>query len=57
MTEQQIQAKIREERNNYQRQWRAKNKDKVRAINARYWAKRARQKIEKEAQDEQKETD
>ena len=57
MTEQQIQAKIREERNSYQRQWRAKNKDKVRAINARYWAKRARQKIEKEAQDEQKETD
>lgn len=25
----------------YQREWRRKNKDKVRAINHRYWAKRA----------------
>ena len=57
MTEQQIQARAREERNSYQREWRAKNKDKVRAINARYWAKRARQTIEKEVQDEQKEAD
>lgn len=26
----------------YQREWRRKNKDKVRAINHRYWEKRAK---------------
>lgn len=29
------------ERREYYRQWRAKNKDRVREYNARYWAKRA----------------
>ena len=29
------------ERRVYYRQWRAKNKDRVREYNARYWAKRA----------------
>ena len=28
-------------RNEYHREWRAKNRDKVKAINARYWEKRA----------------
>lgn len=28
-------------RNDYYRRWRANNKDRVRAYNARYWAKRA----------------
>lgn len=32
---------IREERNRYQREWRKKNKDKVRAANERYWLKKA----------------
>ena len=57
MTDQQIQAKAREERNQYLRQWRAKNKDKVRAINARYWAKKARKRMESEDHDEQETTD
>lgn len=30
-----------EARRAYLREWRAKNKDRVRAYNARYWAKRA----------------
>lgn len=30
----------REERNRYQREWRAKNKDRVRAIHRRYWEKK-----------------
>ena len=57
MTDQQIQATAREERNQYLRQWRAKNKDKVRAINARYWAKKARKRMESEDHDEQETTD
>ncbi len=57
MTEQQMQDKARQERNSYQRQWRARNKERVKAINARYWAKRARQKIEEEAQNGQKAAD
>lgn len=31
----------REARNAYTRRWRAKNKDKVRDSNLRYWARRA----------------
>ncbi len=30
-------------RNAYHREWRAKNRDKVKAINARYWEKKAQQ--------------
>lgn len=36
---------IRNEKNLYQREWRAKNKDRVRVINRRYWAKRALKKL------------
>lgn len=32
---------IRQARNAYLREWRSKNPDKVKAINDRYWAKRA----------------
>ena len=53
MTDLQI-REAKDERNRYQREWRAKNKDKVRAINARYWAKRARQRKESEDHNEQK---
>lgn len=31
----------RQERNRYSREWRARNKDKVREANRRYWEKRA----------------
>ena len=38
----------REERREYFRQWRSKNKDKVRESNRRYWEKRAAKKVEKQ---------
>ena len=31
---------IREEKNRYHREWYAKNKDKVKAANKRYWLKK-----------------
>ena len=44
MDDKRVEEMVREERNRYQREWRAKNKERVRAINARYWWKKARQK-------------
>lgn len=51
MTAQEQEA-ARKARNQYHREWRAKNKEKVKEINARYWAKRAAQmeRNEQEAQ-------
>lgn len=43
-----IDAIAREERLAYMREWRAKNKDKVRANNKRYWEKKALKRIERE---------
>ena len=40
----------REERNAYFREWRAKNKDKVKAINKRYWENRAKINVENKAE-------
>ena len=37
------------ERREYYRQWRAKNKDRVREYNARYWAKRAERMAREQA--------
>ncbi len=47
---QDIEKIAREERNAYFREWRAKNKDKVKAINKRYWENRAKNNIEKKAE-------
>lgn len=42
-----VQREAAEARNAYARKWRAANKDKVRASNQRYWARRAeREKAE-----------
>ncbi len=38
--------KARSEFNRYQREWRARNKDRVKAINKRYWEKRAAKREE-----------
>lgn len=35
-----MREKARQARNSYQRDWRKKNPEKVRAINERYWARR-----------------
>lgn len=44
---------IRKEKNLYQREWRAKNKDRVRVINRRYWKKRALKKLIEESKQKQ----
>ena len=43
-----IEDLAREERLNYFKEWRAKNKSKVRANNQRYWEKKAREKLDRE---------
>lgn len=43
-----LEQRIKEAQREYQRQWRAKNPDKVRAKNRRYWEKKAREAMEKE---------
>lgn len=35
--------KAKEARNKYMREWRAKNKDKVKVIQERYWKKKGRE--------------
>ena len=40
------------ERREYYRQWRAKNKDRVREYNARYWAKRAERSAQSQNESE-----
>ena len=43
--------KARLERNRYAREWRAKNKDKVREANRRYWEKKASEASQEAAQE------
>lgn len=43
-----LEESARKERLEYYRQWRAKNKDKVRESNLRYWERRAAKKAEAE---------
>ena len=43
------QEKARQARNQYAREWRARNRDKVKANNERYWAKKAAAAEEQEA--------
>lgn len=46
MTDQKLQELAREEQRRYEKEWRAKNPDKVREKNRRYWAKRALKRLE-----------
>lgn len=48
-----IEELVREEQREYYRQWRAKNKDKVRENNRRYWEKRAQKKLAEMQKSEQ----
>ncbi len=41
MNEPEMRELARQERNRYLREWRAKNKDKVRETNQKYWERRA----------------
>ncbi|MBQ8075622.1 MAG: hypothetical protein IJ237_06520 [Oscillospiraceae bacterium] len=45
MNEVDMMEKIRQARNKYQREWRAKHPDKVRAINMRYWQKKVMEEL------------
>ena len=46
-----IEKKAKKLRAKYQREWRSRNKDKVAAINKRYWNKKAAALIEQEHED------
>ena len=46
MAEMTLEERAKEERREYFRQWRAKNPDKVRENNRRYWERRAARKVE-----------
>ncbi len=48
-----IEKKAKELQAKYHREWRAKNKDKVAAINERYWLKKAAALIEREKEDDE----
>lgn len=55
MTE--IEKKAKELQADYHRKWRAKNKEKVAAINKRYWKKKAAALIEREKQENEAEAE
>ena len=46
MTEKEIQRIAKEVRAEYAREWRAKNPEKTRAYNRRYWERKAKAKAE-----------
>lgn len=46
-----LEERAAEERREYYRQWRAKNKDKVKEKNRRYWERRASKKAQVERGD------
>lgn len=51
MTDLELKEAARQERNRYAREWRKKNKERVKANNARYWERRA-EKIIKEREED-----
>ena len=54
MTESMLKEQAAKERREYFRQWRAKNPNKVRENNRRYWERRAAKKAEIEEMQEDK---
>lgn len=48
MNEKQLHEKALEMRRAYQKEWRRKNKDKVRASNRRYWERKAQKTAQQE---------
>jgi hypothetical protein len=48
VSEKEIQELVKEEKRRYAREWRAKNSEKVRAANQRYWEKRAQKRLDTE---------
>ena len=44
-----MQKNAKDARNEYYRQWRANNKDRIREYNARYWKRRAERMAQEQA--------
>lgn len=53
MTEMSIDEAAVEERRKYQREWRAKNKEKIKGYHETYWRKKARQLQEVEKHEDE----
>lgn len=51
MTEKEIAELVRQEKARYAREWRAKNPDKVRENNRRYWERKAMEHTKNEPDD------
>ena len=47
VSEEKLNEEIKKLKNKQMREWREKNKDKVKAINERYWINRAKKLLEK----------
>ena len=45
LTDKELQEKARELRNEYQRNWRKKNQEKIREYNQRYWERKAKEEL------------
>ena len=52
MDEETLQAAIRAEQCRYVKEWRRKNPEKAKAINRRYWEKKAKARLEAQAKAE-----
>ena len=53
MTQKHMKELIREEKTNYFKEWRAKNKDKVKKHNENYWKRRAEKRLQSETKGEE----
>ena len=51
-TEEELQAAIRAEKNEYVKEWKRRNPERAREINKRYWEKRARARLAAKAEKE-----
>lgn len=50
ISEEKLQEQIRELKNKRVREWRNKNKDKVKAINQRYWINQVKKELKKKGE-------
>lgn len=45
LTDKELQEKARELRNEYQRNWRKENQEKIKEYNQRYWERKAKEEL------------
>ncbi len=53
MTKQYIDELVKEEKNRYHKEWRSKNRDRVKQYTWNYWAKEAQARLENEEKEKQ----